>query len=86
MSASIAATRRRLEHLSAATIGDAVGDRSVLILPIGAVEQHGPHLPYSTDLVVIDAYADAVVAEFGDALDLWRLPTLPYSKSNEHAW
>ena len=58
----------------------------MLILPIGAMEQHGPHLPLATDLLVIDAFADAVVAEAGGALDLWRLPSLAFSKSNEHAW
>jgi creatinine amidohydrolase len=53
---------------------------------VGAVEQHGPHLPYSTDLIVAQAAAGAVVERFGDELDLWLLPPLPYTKSNEHAW
>lgn len=61
-------------------------ESSVIIQPIGAVEQHGPHLPLSTDLHVVDEFARAVVDEFGEALDLWLLPPLPYSKSNEHAW
>lgn len=63
-----------------------VSASSVIIQPIGAVEQHGPHLPLSTDLHVVDEYAKAVVREHGDALDLWLLPALPFSKSNEHAW
>ena len=29
----------------------------------GAIEQHGPHLPLATDLIVVDAFAEAVVAE-----------------------
>ena len=44
-----------------------------------------PHLPCSTNLVA-EAIAEQVVAERGDELDLWLLPPLAYSKSNEHAW
>lgn len=77
---------RHLGELAAVDAAAAVTERSVLILPIGAMEQHGPHLPLATDLLVIDAFADALVAEAGRALDLWRLPSLAFSKSNEHAW
>jgi creatinine amidohydrolase len=79
-------TKRNLSELSSEQVGEAITDRAVLILPIGAMEQHGAHLPLATDLLVIDAYADAVVAEYGEALDLWRLPAIAFSKSNEHAW
>jgi creatinine amidohydrolase len=77
---------RRLGELPAADAAAALAATSIVVLPIGAVEQHGAHLPLATDLIVIDAYADAVVTEHGDDLDLWLLPTLPFSKSNEHAW
>ncbi len=60
--------------------------RSIVIQPLGAIEQHGPHLPLNTDLVVATAVAEAVVERFGDGLDLWLLPPLAYTKSNEHAW
>ena len=61
-------------------------DRSIIVQPLGAVEQHGPHLPLSTDSVVATAVAEAAVARVGDELDVWLLPTLEYTKSNEHAW
>jgi creatinine amidohydrolase len=50
------------------------------------MEQHGDHLPLATDAIVINEYAEAVLTELGDELDLWLLPTIPFSKSNEHAW
>ena len=56
------------------------------MLPVGATEQHGPHLPYSTDTVIAEAVARATVGEVGEELDAWLLPTLAYTKSNEHAW
>ena len=38
---------------------DAAGSRSVAILPVGAVEAHGPHLPLETDVVIAQAMARA---------------------------
>jgi creatinine amidohydrolase len=61
-------------------------DDATVLVPVGAVEQHGPHLPMSTDFVIADEVARGVIAALGDELNLWCLPTLPISKSNEHAW
>ncbi len=78
--------QRRLEDLSGPEVADRITASSVLVQPVGAVEQHGPHLPLSVDHVIAHEAAAAVVSEFGDALDLWLLPTMSVSKSNEHAW
>ena len=64
----------------------AIGEDSILLQPVGAVEQHGPHLPLGTDLIVAEAVAEAVVDERGEQLDLWLLPPIACTKSNEHAW
>lgn len=77
---------RRLAELRAPEIAERITPSSILIQPIAAIEQHGPHLPLVTDLLIADAVVDAVVAERGDELDLWVLPSLAYGKSNEHAW
>jgi creatinine amidohydrolase len=79
-------SHRRLADLRASELPRRVSDRSTLVLPLGAIEQHGPHLPYSTDLIVAQAAGEAAVDSFGDDLDLWLLPSLTYTKSNEHAW
>jgi len=77
---------RRLTELRAPQIADLISARSIIVQPLGAVEQHGPHLPFDTDLVVATEAAEAAVAERGDELDCWLLPPLAYTKSNEHAW
>jgi creatinine amidohydrolase len=59
---------------------------AIAVLPIGSAEQHGPHLPLSTDLVIADALARDVLAAYGDSHDLLLLPPMAVSKSNEHAW
>ena len=63
-----------------------VSARSIVVQPLGAIEQHGPHLPLHTDLLVADAVAAAAVERVGDEVDAWLLPALAYTKSNEHAW
>ena len=35
-------------------------ERKVLIIPLGSVEQHGPHLPLDTDSVIAQAIANEV--------------------------
>ncbi|MEL0075672.1 MAG: creatininase family protein, partial [Ilumatobacter sp.] len=77
---------RRFDDLSGPEVGDRITERSIILLPIGAVEQHGPHLPMSVDHVIAEEVATAVTDRVGDELDIWQLPTLSISKSNEHAW
>jgi len=78
-------TSRHLADLSWPQIARRLSPSSVLVLPIGAVEQHGPHLPVSTDLVIAEETGKALVERHGADLDLWLLPSLAYTKSNEHA-
>lgn len=67
-------------------MAERITERSVFVQPLGAIEQHGPHLPLSTDSVVATAVAEGAVDRYGDEVDAWLLPTLEYTKSNEHAW
>ena len=59
--------------------------RTVAILPVGATEQHGPHLPMSTDTATIDGMVRASLPHLPDDLPVLFLPTVAYGKSNEHA-
>ena len=77
---------RRYEDLTGPQVREVLSPTSILVLPVGAIEQHGPHLPMSVDAVIAHEMATAVVAACGDELDVWQLPTLSVSKSNEHAW
>ena len=53
---------------------------TVLLLPLGAVEAHGPHLPLGTDVVIADAMCEAAAREL-QAVDRTAviLPALAYS-------
>ena len=51
------------------------------ILPIGSIEQHGPHLPLGTDFVIAQEIGKKIAEKLGDC---YLLPALPYSNSQEH--
>lgn len=78
---------RHLAHLRGPDVATALTESSVVVLPLGAIEQHGPHLPLVTDLAIATAVAEAAVPRAVDAgVDAWLLPPLAFTKSNEHAW
>jgi creatinine amidohydrolase/Fe(II)-dependent formamide hydrolase-like protein len=59
-------------------------DAGVVVQPIGAIEQHGPHLPVMTDAFVAERIALGAVGRLPDDAPVWVLPTLHYGKSTEH--
>jgi creatinine amidohydrolase len=78
---------RHLANLRGPDVDRLLSSASVIVQPLGAIEQHGPHLPLNTDLAVATAVADAAVPRAVAAgVDAWLLPPLAYTKSNEHAW
>ncbi len=58
-----------------------IAGRPLLVVPLGAVEQHGPHLPLATDTAVAAAVASAAVPALEGAL---LAPALSYGASGEH--
>jgi mycofactocin system creatininase family protein len=55
---------------------------AVLVVPLGSTEQHGPHLPLSTDTDIAMALADRLAQARSDVL---VAPAVPYGSSGEHA-
>ncbi|MGN0101669.1 MAG: mycofactocin biosynthesis peptidyl-dipeptidase MftE [Dietzia sp.] len=54
------------------------------VLPLGATEQHGPHLPPETDTLLAEAAAHAVVGAPPAGVPARVLPALAYGSSGEH--
>lgn len=75
---------RRWWDLSSAEFEGLPVDRCVAILPVGAVEQHGPHLPVGVDSLLCQAVVDRLLAVGADGPLALLLPMLPVGKSNEH--
>ena len=56
------------------------GDGEVGLIPVGATEQHGPHLPTGTDTIIASALCDAVSERTGAPV----LPPIPVACSYGH--
>ena len=73
-----------LTDLSGPALATTLTADSIVVLPVGSIEHHGPHLPLSTDLIMADELSQRIVA--ASPLDVWLLPPLAFTKSDEHDW
>lgn len=77
----------RLAEMTWTEVRDLGPERSgvVAVLPVGAVEAHGPHLPLATDVIIAEAMARAGAERLGGegvdgrGLDVLLLPALAYT-------
>ena len=58
--------------------------RAIAVLPIAAIEQHGPHLPVGVDTMIAEGHLADVKARLPDDIDALFLPLQAIGKSNEH--
>lgn len=72
----------KFHEMTSAAIGSTDRDQTLLLLPIAAVEQHGPHLPTGTDLIICEAIARAVESQAPESILL--LPTQWLGASSHH--
>jgi mycofactocin system creatininase family protein len=70
-----------VERLGDLVWTDVDGRRPILVVPVGSIEQHGPHLPLDTDTRIAVAVASRVVARRTDCV---LGPTIPIGASGEH--
>ncbi|WP_086995307.1 creatininase family protein [Rhizobium sullae] len=56
----------------------------IAVLPLGAHEQHGPHLPFETDTLIAEGIVERLKATLPSALPVTFLPAEPIGYSMEH--
>ena len=54
--------------------------KQIVVIPVGSIEQHGPHLPLSTDSDIVTEIA----SKFSEKMNGILLPTISYGVSHEH--
>ncbi|MBV9270977.1 MAG: creatininase family protein, partial [Candidatus Eremiobacteraeota bacterium] len=63
-------------------IREAATERRVAVVPIATIEDHGPHLPVDTDLVLCNAACDEAVSRVSDRAVL--VPSINHGFSPHH--
>ena len=58
--------------------------RVVAVLPVAAIEQHGPHLPVGVDTFINEGYLERAIRRVSDDMPVLFLPLQAIGKSNEH--
>jgi creatinine amidohydrolase len=71
----------RLADLAWPAVGERAAAGGVLAVPLGSTEQHGPHLPLSTDTDIAVELCHRLAAARDDVL---VAPAMPYGSSGEH--
>jgi creatinine amidohydrolase len=69
-----------ISRLNDSDMEAALAKRPVLVLPIGAVESHGAHLPAGTDNILAGRMAEELSRTVDGATPLLRLPVLPFGQ------
>jgi len=82
----MASAPRVIGGLTFSEIPGQIADGSILCLPLGAIEQHGPHLPLDTDVIIAEAVTSRLVERYAGDFDTWQLPTISVGLSREHEW
>ena len=70
----------RWDEMTWPEAGETIARTNTVIIPVGAVEQHGPHLPLNVDTVICQAVAEEVSALTGIPV----IPPITYGVSGSH--
>ncbi|MGI9499030.1 MAG: creatininase family protein, partial [Geminicoccaceae bacterium] len=77
-------TARYWQELSSAEVEALDVERTIAVLPVGATEQHGPHLPLGVDTMINQGILSQAMAALPPSIQALALPMLPVGKSDEH--
>jgi creatinine amidohydrolase len=76
--------RRYWQDMTTTDVAALDAARVIALLPVAAIEQHGPHLPLAVDATINRGILERAVALMPDDLPVTILPAQPIGKSDEH--
>ena len=76
--------KRHWQDMTSEDLAAAEAGGWIAVLPIAAIEQHGPHLPLGTDAMIAAGLVEAVIARLPEDIPATFLPLLPVGASDEH--
>ena len=76
--------KRRWQDMTAVDVSASDTSHWIAVLPVAALEQHGPHLPLGTDTMIGEGLIDAALDVMPSDLPVTVLPMQAVGKSNEH--
>lgn len=74
----------RLTELRTDEVEELDRDKTIVVLPIAAHEQHGKHLPIGTDTLILEGVIENFAKKVPQDMSVLVLPTIAVGKSNEH--
>ncbi len=74
----------RWDDLTTLEAREALDRDPVVVLPLAAIEQHGPHLPLSTDLTIGQGILEEAFSTLPTDFPAWTLPFQAVGASSEH--
>jgi len=74
----VMARMKRLDEMTSKEFAETVDGKTIVILPMGIIEEHGPHLPLCTDSLQAEHLAERLAQRFGALV----LPPLRYGNSS----
>lgn len=87
-SSALYPSSRRTTYLPALTANQLSGlpakSTELVVIPVGAIEQHGAHLPVSVDAMIAESASIGLASRLGESHPVWFGPSITYGKSNEH--
>lgn len=72
----------RYDELTWPEVRDAAAASRVVLIPVGSIEDHGPHLPLNTDNVIVEAVCFEVARRVPE--EIVSLPVLPVGFEDHH--
>jgi len=72
------------QDFTSPALGRLLGEKTVVVCALGAVEQHGPHLPLGTDSIIVQGLLDAALTRLEPGVEVIVLPPLVIGASDEH--